>query len=54
MPARGADRDRTRARRGGLLALRPDHFIHIGISRRASRRVQARIFRKTGRSDANG
>ena len=37
--ARAADGYRTRCGAGVRLALRPEHFIHIGISRRAGRRA---------------
>ncbi len=51
MLARAADRDRTRPRAGVPLALRPQHFIHIGISRRlTSRHVWARIAGDAGNS----
>ena len=47
--ARAANGDRARARAGVLLALRPEHFIHIGISRRVeSRHVRARIAGNAG------
>ena len=51
--ARAANRYRARAGAGGLLALRPDHFIHIGISRRVTAPRSGAHRRKPG-SDANG